>query len=290
MPSICVVGLGRMGTALARAFLDRGYATSVWNRTPEKAAPLAALGARTAPLLEDAVAGADVVIVNVIDYAAADALLRTPVVTAALKSKLLVQLTSGSPDQAREAGRWATSSGIDYLDGAIMATPNFIAEPSTSILYSGPYALFEKYRDVFRTLGGASAHVGEDLGHASALDVALLSQLWGTLLGTLQAISVSEAEGISLDTFATYLKPFKPVIDLAAEDLIARTRDGRTRGDEQTLASIAAHHSAFQHLLEITADRKLNRALPDALGGIFKAAIAKGHLHDDFAALVPFMR
>ena len=287
---ICVIGLGRMGSALARAFLKQGYPTWVWNRTTAKSEPLVAMGARTSASLEATIATCDVIVINVIDYAAADELLRSPSIEAALKSKLVVQLTSGSPQQARESAAWANKHGIDYLDGAIMATPNFIGEPEGTILYSGPRAAFERKRTLFLALGGNALHVGEDFGHASALDVALLTQMWGTLFGTLQAIAVSEAEGIDVETYDKYRPTFKPTVDGAVDDLLARAKGGRYRGDDHTLASIAAHHGAFQHLLEVTKDRGLNPALPNAIGSLFRAAIVGGHLHDDFAALVPFMR
>lgn len=290
MVNICVVGAGRIGSALVRAFLKADYVTRVWNRTPARSEALASVGATPIPLLDQAIEASDVIVVNVIDYGAADDHLRTPSFTRALKGKLLVQLTSGSPRQARETGEWAAAHGIHYLDGAIMATPNFIGEPSATILYSGSRQAFDESRDLCLALGGNAVHVGEDFGHASALDIALLTQLWGTLFGTLQAVAVSQAEGIELDAYTRYLQPFKPTIDGAVADLVDRSRDGRYLGDDQTLAAIAAHYSAFQHLLEVSTERGLNRAVPDAFDSIFKAAIAAGHLQDDFAALGRFMR
>ncbi|TWT05004.1 NAD(P)-dependent oxidoreductase [Reyranella sp. CPCC 100927] len=290
MTTICVFGAGRMGSALARAFLKAGYETRVWNRTPERCRPLADLGARIAASLDEAVAASDIVVVNVLDYAAADTHLQSPAVSRALGGKLLVQLTSGSPDQARQTAAWADRHDIRYLDGAIMATPNVIGEPFATILYAGDRPTFDVNKAVFDVLGGNMVHVGDNVGHASALDIALLSALWGKLFGTLQAITVCQVEGIALDAYAHHLQPFTKIILDATDDLIARARERRYRGDDDTLASIAAHHGAFQHLMSLCSERQLNRALPDAFDGIFRAAIAAGHLHDDFAALVPFMR
>ena len=289
MTTVSVLGAGRMGSALVRALLNHGFDAHVWNRTPEKVKPLVDIGATVAASVDDAITVADIVIVNLIDYQASDAHLRSPPNANALKGKVLVQLTSGSPNQAREAGEWATEKGIVYLDGAIMATPNFIGEPSATTLYSGSRRAFEEHEKVLGALGTA-AYVGEDFGHASALDTGLLSQLWGRLFGTLQAIAVCQAEGIDLDVYARHLKPFKPIIDLAVDDLLVRARDGRVRSDDQTLASIAAHYGAFQHLVEVSAEHGLNCEIPDAFESLFKAAIAAGHLQDDFAALVRFMR
>lgn len=279
-----------MGSALVRALLKHGFSTHVWNRTAVKCAPLAALGAGVAGSIEQAAAAAEIIIVNVSDYETADRLVQPTAVADALRGKLLVQLTSGAPKQARASASWAARHGIAYLDGAIMATPNFIGAPAGTILYSGPRDLFAANEAVFLALGGNAQHVGDDVGHAAALDLALLGQMWGALFGTLQAVAVCQAEGIALDTYATHHKAFGAVVEGAITDLVERARDGRYAGDAATLATLSAHHGAFKLLLELCADRGLNRLAPNAFDHLFKRAIAAGHIEDDFAALVPFMR
>jgi 3-hydroxyisobutyrate dehydrogenase-like beta-hydroxyacid dehydrogenase len=201
-----------------------------------------------------------------------------------------VQLTSGSPKEARDTGAWATGHGIAYLDGAIMATPNVIGEPETLILFAGSKSLFQKQGRVFVALGGKSAFLSEDFGAASALDSALLGQMWGTLFGTLQALAINRAENINADTYSTYLKLVQPVIDGAERDLMQRVHDGRDRGDDETFATIAVHNVALQHLRHINAERGLNPVLADAFDSLFTTAIQNGHVGDDFAILARFMR
>ncbi|MFB8344807.1 NAD(P)-dependent oxidoreductase [Brucella cytisi] len=289
MTAVGFLGAGRMGAALVATLLKAGHAVHVWNRTAEKANSLATLGALPESTAEAAVAAADIVMVSLLDYIASDALFQRPEVTVALKGKLLVQLTSGSPMTARDTGLWATAEGIDYLDGAIMATPDFIGGANTLILYSGARRSYDKHKSVFTALGGKSAFAGEDFGVASALDSALLGQLWGTLFGTLQALTIARVEGIAPDDYAASLKLFQPVIDDAAADLISRVRDGRDRGDEATLATIAAHNTAFQHLRHIVAERGLSSAITDAFDSYFAATITNGHPDDDFAILARYM-
>ncbi|MFP2905626.1 NAD(P)-dependent oxidoreductase [Pyxidicoccus sp. 3LFB2] len=289
-PAIAVLGVGRMGSALVSAFLKQGYKVDIWNRTRAKCEPLAAQGARIAATVRDAVTAADIVVVNVTDYRTSDSLLRPDEVTLALRGKLLVQLTSGSPSQAREQATWAAQHGVRYLDGAIMGTPDFITQPGCTILYSGSQELFEQYKPVLLTLGGNTQFVGSDVGHASALDSALLVNMWGALFGVLQGVAVCEAENVPLDMFKGFVKATAPVIDGGISDIITRVQQRRFAADETTLASIEIHAGALHHLLELCKERGLDRAVPEAFDQLFQKAIRAGNGPDDFAALMRFMR
>ncbi|MCV9940365.1 NAD(P)-binding domain-containing protein [Boseaceae bacterium BT-24-1] len=288
--TVSVIGLGRMGSALAQAFLKAGIPTHVWNRSPEKAAALADQGAQIASSVSAAAAAADIVVVCVSTYADSDRLFRVPETAAALRDKLIVQVSSGSPNQAREQAKWAADNGTKYLDGAIMATPNFIGEPGGTILYSGPQALFEANRPILLALGGNPQFVGEDVGHASALDLSLLGQMWGALFGQFQAAAICEAEGIALDLFEGHRQAFLPVVEGAVVDLITRIRDRRFAADTQTLASLDVHYGAFGLLLQLCAERGLHDLVPKAYDSLFRKAIDAGHRQDDFAAIAQFMR
>jgi 3-hydroxyisobutyrate dehydrogenase-like beta-hydroxyacid dehydrogenase len=287
-PAITVLGTGRMGTALVRALLKAGHRTTAWNRTIERTAAVAAAGATVAASVLDAVEASEIIIVNVTDYPATAALLRGEVAPA-LRGKLVMELTSGTPHGAREAGGWATDHGVTYLDGAIMATPDFIGTKHGTILVSGPRQAFEQNKDMLQALGGNVQHVGDDLGLANALDSALLALMWGSLFGALQSMAVCRAENIELSELARQWTATAPVVEGLVADLIRRTDAGRLAADSETLSSISPHYSAFQHLVELMEVRKIDRTLVDGYDAIFRRAIAAGHLHGDFAALSQFM-
>ena len=126
---VAVIGAGRMGSALAAALYKKGFDTTVWNRTSSKMEPLSRLGLRVAPSLQEAIGNAEIVIVSLNNYESLNQLVRPPAIESALRGKVLVQLSSGTPDEAREMESWARPRGIDYLDGAILNYPVDIGKP-----------------------------------------------------------------------------------------------------------------------------------------------------------------
>lgn len=286
MTTIAILGTGRMGTALARAFLERGHEVSVWNRTPSRAQPLVDQGARLAGSVREAVSHAQVVVGILSDYTTSNALVQLAEVAGALRGKTLVQLASGSPSEARAAASWAREHAVRYLDGAIMATPEFIGKPESTILYAGERALFEEHEALLGCLAGTSAHVGADPGQAAALDGALLMYMWGVLFGTLHGVAISEAEGIPLEDYLEHAKGLLPMTGAFTIETIERTMK---QDYGQTQATLDTHHGALQHVLEICAQRGLDRTVPEAFDHVMKRGIERGLGALDFSALVKLM-
>jgi 3-hydroxyisobutyrate dehydrogenase-like beta-hydroxyacid dehydrogenase len=288
--NVSVIGAGRVGSALVRAFVKAGVPTTVWNRTRARCEPLAAIGARVADTAAAAVSDADLVVVNVSDYAASDRVLRTDEVAAALRKRIVVQSTSGSPKLAREGAAWARQHDIIYLDAAIMAPPDLIGTPGAMILYAGPADAFAAAEPALRALGGAPVHVSEDVGHASALDSALLSIMWGDLFGVLVGAAICEAEGLPLASYRTYAAAIGPVVNASADDLVARIHARRFAADETTIASLDTHYSAFRHLADLSEEHGIAPAVIAAFDRMLRMGIDAGRAADDFAVLHTFFR
>ncbi|MFY0534463.1 NAD(P)-dependent oxidoreductase [Nannocystis pusilla] len=191
--TVSIVGLGQMGAALARAYIDAGHRVTVWNRSSGKAEPFQGR-ANIAATPEQACGASDLTIISLADYEVSDQVLRTPLVAAAAKGRTLVQLTSGTPSDARSGAAWASSLGIDYLDGCILAYPSYIGGEQTAVFYSGPRDLYERHEPTLRVLGGATSHVGEPIGAAAALDCALLGSYYGATLAVLQGAAICASE------------------------------------------------------------------------------------------------
>jgi 3-hydroxyisobutyrate dehydrogenase-like beta-hydroxyacid dehydrogenase len=216
MTAISVVGLGEMGTALADAYLKAGHPTTVWNRSPAKAEALVARGATAAPTAADAIAKSDLVILCVLDYDAADEVLATA--ETELDGKVIVNLTNGTPAQARRTAEWVTQHGGRYLDGGIMAIPPMIGGSEAFVLYSGPRVTFDAVRNDLTVLGNA-AYQGSDPGLASLHDLALLSAMYGMFAGASHAMAMAGSDDAGFRSLlAGWLRAMADTVADTAED------------------------------------------------------------------------
>ncbi|MFI0481949.1 NAD(P)-dependent oxidoreductase [Actinomadura sp. 9N215] len=285
--TVTVLGLGPMGRALAGAFLDAGIPTTVWNRTPGKDRDLAARGAISAPAPEDAVAASALTVVCVVDYDAADAVLRRDEVTRALKDRTVANLTADTPDRARQTADWAAEHGIGYLDGAIMTPTTTIGTPDAVLLLSGPEDLYRRHRPVLDALGGNQTHLGEDIGRAAAYDVALLDFFWTTMTGYAHALAVARAEGVSARELAPFAKGIgallPPFIEQSAEDV----DNGRYSGEDSPITSAAA---SMSHIVHISETHGVDAGVMRAAEGLARRVIGQGHGENGFLQITELLQ
>ncbi|MFJ8075221.1 NAD(P)-dependent oxidoreductase [Streptomyces sp. NPDC096176] len=224
---LSVLGLGAMGTALARTWLAAGHPVTVWNRTAARTEPLAAEGASVAASAAEAVSANELVVLCLLD----DASVGEVLADADLTGKDLVNLTTGSPGDARGRAAWAAERGARLLDGGIMAVPPMIGAPDSGgyVLYSGPRDLFEEHRDTLAVPTGAT-YVGEDHGFAALHDVALLSAMTGMFAGIHHAFALIRKEDIAPKEFAALLADWL----VAMAPMVHTTGDRLESGDYTT--------------------------------------------------------
>ncbi|WBB59660.1 NAD(P)-binding domain-containing protein [Streptomyces sp. WMMC500] len=196
---ITVLGLGDMGSAITRVFLDHGYRTTGWNRTASKSAPLAAAGATVAATATEGVAASPLVVICLLDGTAVDEVMGS--VEAAVAGKVLVNLTSGSPGQARANERWANEHGAEYLDGKIMGDPPYVGTPHVVLPFSGSRSAFATHEQTLQVLGSIAYH-GTDAGMAAVEFMAQVAVAYELLIGFLHVLRLVQAEGGDVAEFA----------------------------------------------------------------------------------------
>lgn len=284
---ISILGLGSMGLAIAQLYLDQGYEVTVWNRTAEKADALVAKGAVLARSAAEAMRAAKIVVMCVYDYRAAEAILATEGVAAAMDGRLLVQLTTGSPSDARDAELWAHRQGATYLEGAIQAAPDQMGQPDTPILVSGAQAAYREAEAALKVLAGGIVYLGEKASAAAAMDLATLSTVYGTLLGFMHGARIAEHEGFDVGEYGRIVAGIMPTFGafLQHEGSVIQSGDFAISQSPMRISV-----EATQRILQTAREAGINDEFPAFAAGLFKRADAAGLGGEEIAALIKLLR
>ncbi|MCP2166073.1 NAD(P)-dependent oxidoreductase [Goodfellowiella coeruleoviolacea] len=282
--AVTVIGLGPMGQAMVAAFLDQGHPVTVWNRTASKADALVARGATRAATVAEALAANELVVLSLTDYDAMYAILEPA--ADALAGRVLVNLSSDTPERARAGAAWAAEHGAQYLTGGVQVPPPLIGTPESSTFYSGPRAVFEAHQDTLRVLTGTD-YRGEDPGLAALYYQLTMDLFWTTMTAFLHTVTVAAAHGISATDLAPYTTNVMTGMPYFIDFYSKRIAAGEHPGDVDKLAMGVA---SIEHVVHTSEAAGIDPSLPAAVAALFRQGVAAGHADDSFTSLVEVLR
>jgi 3-hydroxyisobutyrate dehydrogenase-like beta-hydroxyacid dehydrogenase len=287
MNEVTVLGLGSMGSTIAQLFVDHGRRVTIWNRSPEKAADLVKKGAVLTKTAEAAVRASTLVVMCVYDYKAADAILGAPGVAQAMTGRVFVQLTTGSPDDARKALAWSSQHGANYLDGAIQAAPSQMGQPDTPILLSGDQATYSTVELLLKDLAGNIVYLGNQIEAAATMDLATLSYVYGATVGFLHGARIAESQGLDVSQYGKIIKEISPSFGAFFQHEGSVIQSGDFTITESPLRISV---EATQRILRSTQDAGLNTEFPAFVADLLKRADAAGLGNQELASLIKVLR
>jgi 3-hydroxyisobutyrate dehydrogenase-like beta-hydroxyacid dehydrogenase len=285
--AVTVIGLGAMGSTMAQVFLAAGHPTTVWNRTPGRATQLVAAGAVEAGTAAEAVAASDLIVISQVDYAAMDESLKGVELT----GRVLVNLSSDSPDRLRQAGRWATERGATLITAGIMVPPPGIGQPGAYSFYSGPRDVLDRHATALEAIGRIE-YVGTDPGLAMLYYQAMLTVFWSSLISYLYSAALVGSAGVSAEELRPYVSQL--MADLSQDGpmgflkiLTAEIEAGDHPGAESNLHMQAV---GSEHALHAFVQAGLDTTLPRAVAALFARADTEGHGLAGLSALIQPIR
>ena len=282
MSDISVIGLGAMGSALARAFIEAGHDLTVWNRTSQKMQPLISAGAAGAETLQEAVQASAIIVICVDNYAITKTLFDDITIQHTLSGKILIQLSTGTPKEARESQNWFEKTGVTYIDGAIMPYPDGIGREDARILFAGPEEAYSQSSPYLKCLGGDLRYLGNNIVAAAALDMAWLTYELCNYLAALHGANLCESEGVSVESLASMFPE-----GFLARRLASVVHSGNFANPGATLT---VWEAALQSVQTQANDAQINCDIPDFVSSLFNRAIAAGYGEDDVAAVIKVLR
>jgi 3-hydroxyisobutyrate dehydrogenase-like beta-hydroxyacid dehydrogenase len=206
-PVIGFVGLGNMGQPMAGNLLKAGYPVRVWNRSTDRAVPLAAKGATRVSRPEEVAEPGALLLTSLSN----DQVLEEVVGT---NRELLRRLGPGAIHVSTSTVAPATSQrlaeghqqyGVTYLAAPVLGRPDAAAAAKLWIFLSGPSEAKERVQPVLRVLGQGVFDLGEDPGAANVVKLACNFLLASALEAMAEAFALAEKNGIARGRVADLL-------------------------------------------------------------------------------------
>ena len=198
MAELGYVGLGVMGSAVVRRLLAAGHEVTVWNRTPDKADPLLADGARWAETPRAVAEASDIVFTMVTNTDAVRAVTGGDAgILAGLGSgRLYVDMSTASPANTRALAEQVAATGAEMLDSPVSGTSITVEQGRASLMVGGSEEAFERARPVLEAIGPRVIHVGPS-GAAVTMKIAVNLSLAVQMLAFSEGVLLAEKSGIS---------------------------------------------------------------------------------------------
>jgi 3-hydroxyisobutyrate dehydrogenase-like beta-hydroxyacid dehydrogenase len=199
LPKVAVLGLGLMGTAVARRLEEAGADLVVYNRSDDPAQEFVERGVPRAATPREAIERADVCFSMLSDGAAVESVATGDGGLFAGErlagDRIFVEMSTIDVATSERVARAAAAAGVDYLRAPVSGNPVVVAAGNLTILLSGPEEAFERARPVLLAIGPNLFHVGEG-EQARVMKLALNLMIAGTTELLAEALALGEANGL----------------------------------------------------------------------------------------------
>ena len=287
MQRVAVLGLGIIGSGIARNIIKAGLPLTVYNRSRERAERLAASGAAVADSPAAAAAAADVVIAAVADDQASEAvwLGRDGVMGAASEAATLVECSTLSIGWVERLGEAASTRGLAFLDAPVLGSKDAAAAGQLRLLVGGEAATLRSARPVLEAFSSEIYHLGP-VGAGTRMKLVNNAMVTVQTVALAEGLVVAERAGLPLDRVVEILTggaPGSPTV--------------RSRAGRMAVGEYEDVHFALRWMLKDAgyglAEGKqygVPMATVSAARDVLQAAVDRGLGDLDFSAVIEALR
>lgn len=274
-------GLGLMGSRMARQLLDKGWPLTVWNRTPERCAPLREAGALVAATPRELAESCDIVVGCVADPNAVGRVVFADdgIRPAARPGFRYLEASTISPGLARRVAEGLRARGADMLEAPMTGSKMGAEKGTLLFMTGGSAAVHEELMPVMMAMGSRAIHCGE-VGQASVVKLIGNSVISFMLEALCEGLAVAKRADVPAQTLidviqaSGYASPYYPF----KAGAIARE-------DWDTHFSIDLMVKDQGLMLDEAAARGVPMPGLAAIREVFQAARAQGWGGEDIAAV-----
>lgn len=254
------IGLGKMGLPMTRQLVKAGYPVTVYNRSKNKEVEGVSTSASPADLIKQV----QIVILMVSDDQATREIFTGPegLLAAGTSGKIIINMSTVSPDVSREMAVLCLKDGNHYLDAPVSGSVKQAEEGQLVIMVGGEDAVFLQAKPVLERLGKLATRVG-DTGAGNTAKLAINTFLAIVSQGFAEAIVFAKKNGVDTGDLVNLINNSalgSPFLKIKGDAILK----------ENYQAAFALKHIAKD--LRLANDKGLNTPLAGAVFQTYQAA------------------
>ncbi|WP_267422272.1 MULTISPECIES: NAD(P)-dependent oxidoreductase [unclassified Curtobacterium] len=274
-----VLGTGAMGAGVAQSLLREGHDVTVWNRSRERAEPLAEHGATVADDAGSAVAQAEVVLLTLFDADAVVDVLEQAAGDAPTDA-VWVQASTVGVEGSDTVVQIAAKYGITLVEAMMLGTKTPAEQGKLTMLAAGPAATLDAIDPVLDAIGAKTVRAGEHVGEGTALKLAANAWIASITAATGQSLAIARSLGIDPALF------LQAIEGSASDSAYAHTKGASMMaGEFPAQFALDGLRKDIGLITDAARANGVSTTLLDALGRVYADASAAGHGSDDIAAV-----
>ena len=283
MPQVAVLGVGIMGSAIARNLLRAGLAVDVWDRSPEAAARLTGAGAVAHASPDQAVSRCEVAITMLPDGPAVTSVaIDQGMLNALAAGGIWVQMGTIGVQATQQLAAKAAEQRPDvwFVDAPVSGTRQPAEAGRLLVLASGPEAARPALDPIFGAIGHRTLWLGE-AGAGSRLKLVLNSWLAFLIEGIAESVALADVLGVSHDAIrealhGSSLEAPAALVKLAKIDAGDRSRDFSLRWATKDVDLAVTEGGERALPVAATIDRRWHELVEAGLGDADVSAAIRG--------------
>jgi len=277
------IGLGNMGSAIARNLIQAGHTLTVYNRTRSRAEPFGSLGARIAETPGEAAADAEVLFTMLADDAAVEAVILEPgnALQALPAGAAHISMSTISVALSRHLAEAHRERRQHYVAAPVFGRPEAAAAAKLFVVVAGPADQIERCRPLFDANGQKTFVAGDDAHAANVIKLAGNFLITTVIEGLAEAFAFGRKFGVDSHAF----------LEILTESLFAapvyRTYGSMIASDKFEPAGFKLPLGLKDNRLLLAAAEEATVPMPMAslIHDRFVAALARGLGESDWAAI-----
>ena len=276
MTTVAVLGTGTIGGPIARNLARAGFGVRVWNRTREKAEPLAEDGATVCDTAAEAARGAELVLTVLAD---ADSIVETVEEVEFADGAVWIQMATVGVDGAERLLELAREKDVAFVDSPVLGTRKPAEEGKLVVLASGPDDALDRCAPVFDAIGQDTRRLGPA---PNGSKLKMVTNLWllAVTQGGAEAIALAEGLGLDPREFLATMEGSQidtPYLHLKGEAMLERKLEPSFK------LKLAEKDASL--VLEAAARAGVEARVARAVREAFERGIELGHGDEDMAAV-----